>query len=237
MFKARKLSIKPDGHFRDQFRTGGAPLTGSVLFTVRLPNTEWMWAHVLNALWALTIRDNWLKDGDVSIDDAIYASADITESFGGMIGAIFPVVWATLPDNFLLCDGSAYERENYPELYSLLDAAFIVDADNFVVPDLLGRVPVGESSDFSIGDTGGEIEHELIVGEMPIHSHTDTGHSHTAEVSTLIAAQTPVIPLPVALPGVGITGSASANLTDTGGSEAHNNMQPYQVIRYVICAR
>jgi microcystin-dependent protein len=103
------------------------------------------------------------------------------------------------------------------------------------VPDLRGRVPAVVNSGAarlpswadSLGGTGGEKEHTLITAEIPAHTHTDTGHSHlyTSPVlglPTLTGAQPASIPSP--LPGA--TSSGNANLTNTGGDGAHNNVQP-----------
>lgn len=233
----QKLLINPDGFFRDKFRTGDAPLTGSVFYMVEIADAMWMVEHVANSMWALTIEDNWEKSGAVDVFDAVEAGGNVVRSFVSMVGAIFPVAWGEIPDNFLICDGGLYDREDYPALYAILDSAFIVDADSFLVPDLSGRVAVGESADFPIGDTGGEAEHTLDVSEMPSHAHTDIGHTHVDGNAIASIAQLPVAPVPSAIPGLGVTGSGSANLTNTGGDGAHNNLQPYLSIRYVIAAR
>ena len=61
-------------------------------------------------------------------------------------------------------------------------------------PDLRDRFVVGAGSDYSVGDTGGEAEHTLTIGEMPRHNHTasnshkhtftGTAHTHTTSTST-----------------------------------------------------
>lgn len=202
-----------------------------------MPDCAWFNEHVANSLWSLTREDNWEKAGDVDVSDAIEAAGLLMESFTSMVGAIFAVAWADIPDSFLVCDGSVYERADYPALYGVLDNVFIVDADTFSVPDLSGRVAIGESSGFAIGEFGGEIEHTLDSGEMPSHSHTDLGHTHVEGNAIAAVAQIPVVPSPAAIPGVGVTGSGAANLTNTGGGNPHNNMQPYSTVRYVIAAR
>lgn len=193
---------------------------------VRMPDVQWFWKHVLDAMWALTIADNWEKIGDVDVTDAVIAASETAESFGSMIGTIFPVAWADIPDNFLECDGSVYERVDYPVLYELLDSFYIIDADTFSVPDLSGRVAVGSSSGFAVGMQGGEIEHTLTEAEMPSHAHIYTPPVFNVDI------EAPGAPDPLAA-GIGIpTYTAS-----TGGDDPHNNMQPYTVIKYVIAAR
>jgi microcystin-dependent protein len=160
------------------------------------------------------------------------------------VGFIRPYITTDPPDNTIPCDGGTYNREDYPLLYAVIDAVFIIDADTFTVPDLTGRVLVGAGvagtgTTFSLGDTGGEETHELTTAEIPAHSHSDIGHTHSIELTTDALAVAPgelpvVVPIPL-IPGS--TGSGNANLTDTGGGEAHNNMQPFGVVKYCVVAR
>lgn len=204
---------------------------------ISMPDAAWFNEHVANALWALTRDDNWEKVGAVDVADAVEAAGLMMETFTSMVGTIFPVAWGAIPDNFLVCDGGTYAREDYPALYAALDSFYIVDADNFVVPDLSGRVAIGESSGFAIGESGGEIEHTLSSSEMPSHTHTDTGHIHPLAGEVPGLALSPG-ELPVDVPGTTeVTGVGNASLTNTGGGNPHNNMQPYTTIRYVIAAR
>jgi microcystin-dependent protein len=115
-----------------------------------------------------------------------------------------------------------------------------VEADGtFAVPDFTGRF--ARNSDFvelEIGDTGGVAEVTLTTAQMPSHTHTDTGHVHTTGNSATALAVSPgELPVLVPNPIPATTGSASANLTNTGGGEAHNNLPPYLVITYYIQAK
>lgn len=172
---------------------------------------------------APTIPENWEEVGDTSVDDCTSASSLVLGSLSPMIGMVVPVAWDTIPDEFLICDGSTYDRVDYPLLYDVLPSAFIIDADTFSVPDLSGKVVIGPSGSHFVGDVGGEETVTLSASEMPAHTHTEI----TAVASV---AQTPVVPIPSAIPGIGITGSA-------GLGAAHNNLQPFSVLTYVIVAR
>jgi len=141
-----------------------------------------------------------------------------------LIGVPFPYVTVNPPVGTLPCDGSTYVRSDYPLLYAALDPAFIVDADNFVTPDLRGRTIIGVSASYPMGATGGEAEHTLIVNEMPSHTH---GYSHP-EIPTLVfePGEVPVSTIDL-FPDV--TSSA-------GGDQPHNNMQPYIALKYCMGA-
>jgi len=217
-----------------------AGFTCRVLF---IPNNRDWVAQVYGAVQQLTFPYSWTEYGSVTPDEASVVMGEMFDKFISnvrgckMIGEIMLWSGASAPDpTVLLCDGATYDKVDYPNLYDIIDPVFHIDADTFTVPDLRDRVPIGAGSTYGIGDTGGEAEHTLDVSEMPSHSHTDVGHTHSAELSTLSAAEVPVVPVPVALPGVGVTGSGSANLTNTGGDGAHNNLQPYLALAYYIVA-
>lgn len=140
-----------------------------------------------------------------------------------MIGTIF--LWAGITDPVfaaLPCDGSEYDRADYPALYDLL-AAFHTGPDTFMTPDLRGRAPIGTGSGYGIGDTGGEVDHTLTVGELASHTH-GTGNSFTG--LALAPGELPVL-TPNPLPA--ITGY-------TGDNDPHNNMQPYMALEFWIMA-
>jgi microcystin-dependent protein len=169
-----------------------------------------------------------VTDADWDIIQAMTAHA-----LGGLklpiLGLIIPFATTDPPPNILPCDGSEYLREDFPLLYDVLDSAFIVDADHFVVPDLRGRTIIGAGNGAgltprSVASQGGEETHQLTQGEMPSHSHSielTTGVPGVSPGEVLFDVTVPLVP------------DATGN---TGGDEAHNNMQPYYVLNYGIVA-
>jgi microcystin-dependent protein len=163
--------------------------------------------------------------------DTISAYVDnlLYEAKTPMIGMIFPYITASTPPNTLACDGSVYNREDFPDLYAILDSAFIIDADTFSVPDLRGRtvIGVGHGSGLTtrnIGDIGGEENHQLSEGELASHAHTI---QRTITTLVLEPGEVPALtPVPILSD---FTGS-------TGGDDPHNNMQPFVALNYGILA-
>ena len=90
----------------------------------------------------------------------------------------------------------------------------------------VGKVLVGIDStdtDFNtIGKTGGEKTHTLTLQEMPKHTHDLAKYWATAEGGN-------------AAMGSNATGKSATNsngIGNTGNSQPHNNLQPYQVVAY-----
>lgn len=154
-----------------------------------------------------------------------------------LLGLIMPCAAATVPAGTLLCDGSIYLREDYPLLYAALDAAFIIDADSFSVPDLRDRFVLGDGVDHAVGDNGGSFEHTQTVAEMPAHSHTTQPHSHTetGAVTTVINGGLEA-PASAATPFPDVTGLATVDVDETGGGDPMDITPPFLVLKYVMVA-
>lgn len=213
-----------------------------------IPNDVLIIGAVYGALLYLADTWYWQALGAVTPDEMayrmlqmIYESADLGDV--NVIGTIVGVIRGIMPANMLPCDGSTHNRVDYPRLYAMLDAAFVVDADTFVTPDLRGRVLVGVGSGvglstYTVNQMTGEELHTLTLSETPTHTHTDTGHTHvdgtTAPTVITIGAGAPA---PSAIPAVGVTGSGSANLTTAGADDPHNNLQPLTALVYAVIAR
>lgn len=216
---------------------------------VLIPNDLGLIMAVNGALLSLTYEYNW-EQISTTLETPAEAAAlmremyrDYAESSVCMIGMIIPYATSSAPNGTLPCDGSTFDRADYPQLYDALDSIFIIDADHFKTPDLRGRAVIGAGqgdglSNRAVGATGGEETHVLTVGELAAHSHSNAPHSHSESVAapnlTTIGVEPPQ---PTAVPAVGVTGAASVVIDNTGSDEAHNNMQPFYVLNYCMVAR
>jgi microcystin-dependent protein len=156
--------------------------------------------------------------------DAIeeYIARITFEVQSSMIGTVLPFANSVTPTGMLLCDGTQYLREDYPELYDVIDTAFVVDSDNFTVPNLQNLFVKGKNSD-SVGDTGGNSSISLGYNELPVHSHTYAAHTLTP---VTIGAGAPILvytppDIPVAT-------------TNAGSGNSFDNRPPYLVLQYGI---
>jgi microcystin-dependent protein len=154
----------------------------------------------------------------------------VSESYGDAVlpaGSIIQWVSNTLPLNWLLCNGSAVSRSEYPSLFAAIGTQYGVGdgTTTFNLPDLRGRVGVGRDAsqtEFDVlGETGGAKTHTLTIAEIPSHTHTyGSGSSLAANGSNHGTA----------------FNNGSYTSGATGGGGAHNNLQPYQVLNYIIKA-
>ena len=146
------------------------------------------------------------------------------------IGAISPYAGSIAPTNWLICDGRAISRFTYSDLFNAIGTTYGSGDGNttFNLPNLKGRVPVGQDTndnDFdTLGETGGEKTHTLTVDEMPSHHHD----IYVDEVGTG-GIWGPMSTQQQSLQRNAITGN-------TGGNQSHNNLQPYITLNYIIKA-
>lgn len=126
----------------------------------------------------------------------------------------------TIPSGWLECNGQSVVRATYPNLFTAWGTTYgSVDGSHFNLPDLRGRNPLGASS--SLGTTGGEKTHPLIEAEMPSHDHTaplmGTYLENNSSGSDLV--------------GVGTHTTTTAS---SGSGTAHQNLQPYITMKYIV---
>jgi microcystin-dependent protein len=166
-------------------------------------------------------------------------------------GVISQFAGATAPSGYLLCNGTAVSRTTYSSLFANIGTAYGAGngTTTFNLPNFQGRVPVGVGTAPSgngvaakaLAATGGDETVVLTIPQMPSHSHTQDPHSHRQTIGNVddgnwtgAAFQNP----PADGPNAFYTGSATENTTainqNTGGGQAHNNLQPYLVVNYII---
>ncbi|MFD0588766.1 phage tail protein [Paenibacillus sp. GCM10027627] len=155
----------------------------------------------------------------------------MSEPFVGQIQA-FP--YNRIPRGWFPCNGQLLPIQTYQVLFSLLGTAYGGDGiRTFGLPNLNGRVPVGVGSVTTLGEKGGEDAHTLTVAEMPQHTHTVNASKETATINKPAGTVWAQSPQPCYATGVDVTLKSTA-LGNTGGSQPHNNMQPYLALSFCI---
>lgn len=173
-------------------------------------------------------------------------------------GLLAPFAGSAAPNGYLLCDGSAVSRATYSDLFDVVGETYGAGdgSTTFNVPDLRGRVAMGldnmggTSADVvtvdpadTLGDTGGEEEHQLTEGEMPSHDHTGTAQSagtHVHGSSLVNDLQESTGTVDALGKSTGSSGQAAGahthtlSINDRGDDRAHNNLQPFMSLNWVI---
>lgn len=214
----------------EKLRTVDKP-TGSVNFkTVQftIPSNVDLMRFLLGAWQGIAFYTSWVKEGTFEPEEMAELVKNIISSRreSPMIGTIQAVIRDTLDLSMLLCDGSVYNRTDYPLLWDVLPAA-MKDATTLTVPDLRNLFLVGAGLDYSLADTGGLAAVTLTIDHMPVHSHTYYAPTFNIDVESV------GVPDPT---GVGQP-AIPEQTTATGGDEPHENRPPYYAVRYAIVAR
>ena len=162
----------------------------------------------------------------------------------GLSGASEPVgsiiLWGgdSVPANYLPCVGSAVSRTEYSDLFSVIGTHFGEGdgSTTFNLPDFSGLAPVGiDSSDINfntVGKTYGEKTHTLTEWEMPSHNHKLNNGTKTPNGDGVDFGSTSGIAHMTYEEGEYYW----SDTTYTGGSGAHNNIQPSIAMKFYIKA-
>lgn len=204
--------------------------SGNTCWRVFCPNDLFFEAALRGALLELQQAHNWEQVGTLTPDecaglwfDANFLTFPMVEcgTPGGgdtvrVIGEVFWLAGDSSPDNAVLCDGQSYSTALYPALFAEIGYAWGGSDTLFNVPDLFNLFVVGAGDIYSLGDTGGESEHELTVAEMPTHHH---GLRKAAAVGATLDVITQ-----------GKYAATDIATFDTGDGDAHNNLPPYAAL-------
>ena len=191
----------------------------------------------------LTTDDSLVVGGDLTVGSTPFSHVPA--------GAIMAFAEGSTPDGWLYCDGSEVNRTGtYADLFALVGETYGNGngSTTFNLPDLRGQTVVGEGTGDgltarTLAATGGEENHVISVAEMAAHSHGAAGnHRHRpANSSYQFVSHRSVGGLDYGLASgntkrvdsySGYAGSHTH--ATTGTNTAHNTMQPFIVLRYII---
>jgi microcystin-dependent protein len=151
------------------------------------------------------------------------------------LGEIKIVSFNFAPQGWALCNGQFLPINQNQALFSLLGTTFGGNGQtNFALPDLRGQVPDHQGKSV-MGQFAGENSHTISMSEMPTHIHFATATSTNGGViiptGNLLAGGTPQL---YHLPDGNLTALNPATLGNTGGSQPHENRQPFLVLNFCI---
>jgi microcystin-dependent protein len=155
---------------------------------------------------------------------------------------IFPFNFA--PRGWAFCDGQLLPISQNTALFSLVGTFYGGDGKStFALPDLQGSVPVHHGqgpglSRYDVGQLGGSDAVTLLQSEIPSHSHAlranpQLGDSPSPAADRAIA-RLGSINVYQTTSNANLTPMAAESLPPAGGSQPHNNLQPYLTLNFCI---
>jgi microcystin-dependent protein len=139
------------------------------------------------------------------------------------------------PKGWALCNGQLLPINQNQPLFSLLGTTFGGDGRvNFALPDLRGRAPIHVGSGHTLGERGGEQAHTISIAELPVHTHVlqasaTAGNVPVTPNNLLATSPSNIYSAPTSLVALN-----ASSVTNTGGSQAHLNMEPFLTLNFCI---
>jgi microcystin-dependent protein len=138
------------------------------------------------------------------------------------------------PKGWALCNGQLLPINQNQALFALLGTTYGGDGRvNFALPDLRGRVAIHDGNGHTLGEGGGATSHTLSISEMAQHAHGAFGTSSNADspvpTGNLLGAANNTYTTPANL-----TALIANSVSNVGGSQPHENMQPYLTLSFCI---
>jgi microcystin-dependent protein len=139
------------------------------------------------------------------------------------------------PVGWMFCSGQLLPISENETLFNLIGTTYGGDGQStFALPDLQGRLPIHFGNGFILAETGGAEEITLTVNQIPAHGHpllaTAAGASSTSPVNNVLAKPSKNM----YRPGPGSNPMNPQTVGPTGGSQPHNNFQPYLCVDFII---
>jgi microcystin-dependent protein len=140
------------------------------------------------------------------------------------------------PKGWAMCNGQLLPINQNQALFALLGTTYGGDGRvNFALPDLRSNVPIHFGNGFTLGEKGGEQAHTLKMQEMPQHIHfgqVQTVNATTGNPADNFLAGVPTFAYRNNVSNV--TPLIAGSVTNFGGSQPHNNLQPYLTLTFCI---
>ncbi|MGO8739000.1 phage tail protein [Rhodoblastus sp.] len=151
------------------------------------------------------------------------------------------------PVDWHFCDGTLLSIADNSVLFNLIGTTYGGDGQTtFALPDLRSRVPLHQGSrggqTYVLGQFGGAETVALTTSQIPAHSHqvqaTATGTAATPAANLVLSSQTsnaPNSPPAYAAPNSAtLAPLASQSVANQGEGQAHDNIQPFVALNFII---
>ena len=142
------------------------------------------------------------------------------------------------PVGWMFCEGQLLSIADNQALFQLIGTTYGGDGQStFALPDLRGRLPIHQGSGFTPGQNGGAEQVTLTVNQIPAHTHPFQASTSLASSSTpanqfpAITQASTITPYGTDNPQVQLSPNSVGSV---GGSQPHNNFQPYLCVDFII---
>ena len=141
------------------------------------------------------------------------------------------------PVNWSICNGATIAISENETLFALVGTTYGGDGvQTFQIPDLQGRVPVHQGPSYVIGQRAGVENVTITTQTMPSHNHitlcgTNAGSSNSPQNNLPATNATTKLYVTTGAPDAPMNG---AMIGLAGGSQPHENMQPFLVMNWII---
>lgn len=138
------------------------------------------------------------------------------------------------PRGWAFCDGQLLPINQNQGLFALLGTTYGGNGQtNFGLPDFRGRTPIHMGNGHTQGERAGEQAHTLTISELPTHAHAVNATSDPAAVNVPAGARLATV-TNAYTPPANLVALGTSSVVNTGGSQAHQNMQPFLTISFCI---
>jgi microcystin-dependent protein len=142
------------------------------------------------------------------------------------------------PAGWMFCEGQLLPISEFETLFNLIGTTYGGDGQStFALPDLRGRLPMHQGGGFTLAETGGAETVTISVNTMPSHSHPFLGTTNPGTQNQPASATLAQSPTTNAFPyGTDnpLTTLNASSVSSVGGSQPHDNFQPYLCVDFII---
>jgi microcystin-dependent protein len=145
------------------------------------------------------------------------------------------------PAGWAFCQGQTLPISENDVLFTLIGTTYGGDGqETFNLPDLQGRLPVHagtakSGTTYQLGEKGGVESVTLTTNQIPIHNHSwlvSNGVSAQTNPTNNVVSQSSQAQIYIDdVPNVNM---ATNTIAPEGGSQPHDNFQPYLCISFII---
>ena len=145
------------------------------------------------------------------------------------------------PKGWALCNGQLLPINQNQALFALLGTTYGGNGQtNFALPNLRGRTPIHMGNGHTLGEAAGSTAVTVNLQQLPQHIHILQATKNAATVTTVTdgigngQVMAASVNYEAYRPFSNPVTLQAATVSSIGGSQPHNNMQPYLTLSFCI---